>query len=205
MPKTEDILPESNISQNDMKRNSIIKDMDELLRKIDPRVTWIDYIPGKYISTEWDLVAVGVGSKVKYVNVTGKSPFKLVNEVLNAMDDYRLDTQFLNSRQFALIEKDITKLAKIRALLIANANHLVQYLSNEDCKNILHNAQENGFLPHYSLEDLEKYDNSDPKKMLMKNMESYNSTLLDTVAITKMVEDYYILEIEKDDILEREA
>lgn len=202
---TEDFLPQNSINERDAKRNAIVKDMDSLLRKIDSRVTWIDYIPGKYISTNWDLVAIGVDSKVKYVNVTGKSPFKLVNEVLNAMDDFRLDVQFLNNRQFAFIEKDISQLAKIRALLIANANQLITHLSKEDCVTILHNAQENGFLPRFYLEDLEKYDNSDPKKLLMQNFESYNATLLDTVAIAKMVEDYYIREIENDYIYEREA
>ena len=112
---TEDFLPQNSIDERDAKRNAIVKDMDSLLRKIDPRVTWIDYIPGKYISTNWDLVAIGVDSKVKYVDVTGKSPFKLVNEVLNAMDDFRLDVQFLNNRQFAFVEKDLSQLAKIRS------------------------------------------------------------------------------------------
>ena len=186
------------INEKDTHRNAIIKDMDSLLRKIDPRVSWTDYIPGKYLSTGWDLVAIGVGNTAKYVNVSDKSPFKLVNEVLNAMDDYRLDTQFLNNRQFAMIESDIMKLTKTRILLISNAKKLLNDLSNEDCLNILYQAQEKGYLPRLYLEDIENYNGSEAKNLLMKDLETNKATLLDTMAISELIETFYLKEMESE-------
>lgn len=180
----------------DTQRNLIIKEMDVLLRTIDPRVTWIDYIPGHFMNVEFDLAVIGVGNTAKYVDVTKKSSFKVVNEILNAMDDYRVDTQFLNNRQVAAIATNISDLSKNRVLLISNTNKILDNLTENDCSYILHNAQKEGYLTRFYLEDIECRTEYSSKQLLLKEINSNKLTLIDTIALTKMIEAAYLKEVD---------
>lgn len=130
--------------------NLVVKDLDRVLRKIDDRVRWADYIPAEYLSTGQDLVAIGMNDgRTKYVDITNESPFSIVGKVCNTLDDYQIDKQFLNDRQFALVKDDICHVAKKRHDLVTATIELLQYgeLNDEACLEIYDHAQMIGAVP----------------------------------------------------------
>lgn len=185
---------------SDLQRNNIVKKLGALLPQIDPRVKWTDYIPEAVIHTGDALVAIGMDNGcVKYINISGKSPFKLVNEVLNAMDDYRLDVQFLNARQMKEIEADINMLAKDRAKVAADILEMLEesHLSNSDCLSIVAKAQSAGIFPEFfpETEELKGVTIDILKKFLKTNA----ATFIDTQIISDLVIEQIEKNKEKDE------
>lgn len=174
----------------DLQRNNIVKKLGFLLPQIDSRVIWADYIPGTAVKTGQSLVAIGIeNGDIKYVDISKKSPFKLVNEVLNAMDDYCLEVQFLNSRQVSIIKEDIFLLAKNRAK-IANETLIIlreSTLTPKECADIVRKAQELGIFPDFfpatnkpegiSIEMLEKF------------LKTTAATIIDTQILSDLVKE----------------
>lgn len=186
----------------DLERNKIVKRLGSLLPQIDPRVKWADYIPADCITTGQSLIAIGLtNGRVKYVDTTNKSPFKLVNEVLNAMDDYCLTTMFLNDRQMSVIENDIASLAKDRAIVAHEAFRVLALhnFTKEDCLEIITKAQKAEVFPAF-------FPNTSPvvdKKMIEKFLKGYQATFIDTQIITELIkkqaEKYIELETEENE------
>lgn len=172
----------------DLQRNAIVKKLGALLTQIDPRVKWADYVPGGVTKTGRPLMIIGTESGVKYVDVGNLSPFKLVNEVLNAMDDYCLDVQFLNERQCREIEGDIAMLAKDRARV---ADHTLSMLSEsieeKDCLAIVRKAQEAEVFPQFF--PLTEEPDGITTETIRKFLTTNSATFVDTQIIADLVEE----------------
>lgn len=116
------------ITRTDLQRNEIVKDLKVLLPKIDPRVKWVDYIP-KAAGLPFSVVAICVGNKVKYVDIFSESHFKMMKRVINAMDDYCFDVQFLTDSKVAMMKDALAMIAEQKTIV---ANRIVDIFQNED-------------------------------------------------------------------------
>lgn len=188
-------------SEIEIQNNNIVRNMGHLLSQIDPRVRWTDYIPADALHIGHSLVAIGMSNnKVKYVDVSeffdtrytackkmtkDLSPFKLVNRVLNAMDDYHLEVQFLTNHQLSFVTEDIAKLAKDRALIAKQTADILRY-ENVDCAHIVYKAQELGIFPEFFPNQPDTEITGD---MLADFIENCRATFIDTQIIAELVEE----------------
>lgn len=172
----------------DLQRNNLTKKLGALLPQIDPKVCWVDYIPKDALKTGESLVAIGMKEgSVKYVNVTNKSPFKMINEVLNAMDDYHLEVQFLNARQMSIIADDIAILAKDRMKIANDTLAMLEenYFSEEDCLEIIIKAQNAGIFPDFFPETENQVKVT--SEMLERFLKTNQATFIDTQIISDLI------------------
>lgn len=174
----------------DLHKNNIAKTLGKLLPEIDPNVSWADYIPGDALHTGTPLVAIGLQSgSVKYVDVSNKSPFKLVNEVLNAMDDYCLDVQFLNSRQVEEVAGDVALLAKDRAKVASETLEKLKHskISMKECLAIVKEAQKLGVFPPFF--PLTNGPNGIAPELLENFLKTNKATFVDTQILADLVDE----------------
>lgn len=116
------------ITRTDMQRNEIAKDLRSLLPKIDPRVKWVDYIP-EAAGLPFSVIAICVGNRVKYVDIYSESHFKMMKRVINAMDDYCFDVQFLTDSKVSMINDTLAEIMERKTMV---ANWIVGCFNNED-------------------------------------------------------------------------
>ena len=199
------------IDEKILQNNNIIRNLGHLLSQIDPRVRWTDYIPGTALKSGHSLVAIGKKDcSIRYVDISDYcdrkdigilrddlSPFKLVNRVLNAMDDYHLETQFLTQKQLNYIKDDIANLAKDRATIAKQTADLLRF-SNIDCFPIIFKAQELGIFPQFFPKDFKEEEITGD--MLADFIENCRATFIDTQIIADLVEERIkIQEMREDD------
>ena len=155
--ENKDIMVSKMPSKTDIDKNKIIKDLGLLLPQLDSRVSWVDYVPRRKLSTNQDIVILGLkNGKVKYIDITGESHFDLVNKILNTMNDWNMENQFLNTRRAALIEPEIYRLSRQTSYL---NNKILQALSNkeitnEECEDFVLKAQAYGVFPDFFIPNL---------------------------------------------------
>lgn len=181
--------------EGDVLRNEITKKLSGLLPTLDPKISWVDYVPGDALVTRTPLVAIGFGDGVKYVNVDGLSPFKMVNEVMNALDDYCLPVQFLGPRSLSVIQEDLERLAIDRTEVTANALSVMKsfLLKDEDFEEIIRNASEMGILPKYFPDENAKAK----KEVLREFLKHSRATFMDTQTLAMELEEKLLSRIQE--------
>lgn len=185
----------------DIKRNNISKKLAVLLPEIDPRVSWVEYIPRDALTTGQVLVAIGmINGCVKYIDVHKLSPFKLINKVMNAMDDYCPTVQFLNERQINAVSGDIALLAQDRAVVAKEALERIPELSDECCKRIVMKAQKDGVLPPFFPDNPDTYVTS---KVLSDFLKSKEATFMDVQILSDLIKKELEKQLEAESLLER--
>lgn len=175
-------------SNQDYQRNNIAKKLGGLLPEIDPRVLWVDYIPGDALRNGTPLIAIGIDKTVKYVDISDLSPFKVVNRVLNAMDDYCLQVQFLNDRQVREIQEDLGNLALDRTEVASEALRLLRVSGFDStiCTRIAVKAVEKGILPSFFPDNKEVEITSDILRHFLRNN---RTTFMDTQILTDFIKE----------------
>lgn len=179
---------------DDVERNTLVKKLGGLLPAIDPRIEWVDYVPGTAVKTNTPLVVVGYADKVRYVDVKGLSPFKMINEVMNALDDYHPQVQFLSERKLAVIEDDLERLAMDRMEVTDEALRILArktesdgkkryLLSKSDCSGITKLASEMEILPMF-FPDKEVLAG---RNVLSEFLRHNRATFMDTQMLTDML------------------
>lgn len=185
-------------SKTDIDKNKIIKDLGLLLPQLDSRVSWVDYIPRRKLSTNQDIVILGLkNGKVKYIDITGESHFDLVNKILNTMNDWNMENQFLNTKRTALIEPEIYRLSRQTSYL---NNKILQALSNkeisnEECEDFVLKAQTYGVFPDFFIPNLSHEINVHTLSDFLK---TNKSTFIDTELLSAIFENELENHIEKE-------
>ena len=175
-------------SKTDIDKNKIIKDLGLLLPQLDSRVSWVDYIPRRKLSTNQDIVILGLkNGKVKYIDITGESHFDLVNKILNTMNDWNMENQFLNTRRATLIEPEIYRLSRQTSywnnkILQALSN---KEISNEECEDFVLKAQTYGVFPDFFIPNLSHEINVHTLSDFLK---TNKSTFIDTELLSAIFE-----------------
>lgn len=186
--ENKDIMVSKMPSKTDIDKNKIIKDLGLLLPQLDNRVSWVDYIPRRKLSTNQDIVILGLkNGKVKYIDITGESHFDLVNKILNTMNDWNMENQFLNTRRAALIEPEIYRLSRQTSYL---NNKILQALSNkeitnEECEDFVLKAQAYGVFPDFFIPNLSHEINVHTLSDFLK---TNKSTFIDTELLSAIFE-----------------
>lgn len=186
--ENKDIMVSKMPSKTDIDKNKIIKDLGLLLPQLDNRVSWVDYIPRRKLSTNQDIVILGLkNGKVKYIDITGESHFDLVNKILNTMNDWNMENQFLNTRKAALIEPEIYRLSRQTSYL---NNKILQALSNkeitnEECEDFVLKAQAYGVFPDFFIPNLSHEINVHTLSDFLK---TNKSTFIDTELLSAIFE-----------------
>ena len=184
-------------SKTDIDKNKIIKDLGLLLPQLDSRVSWVDYIPRRKLSTNQDIVILGLkNGKVKYIDITGESHFDLVNKILNTMNDWNMENQFLNTRRAALIEPEIYRLSRQTSywnnkILQALSN---KEISNDECEDFVLKAQTYGVFPDFFIPNLSHEINVHTLSDFLK---TNKSTFIDTELLSAIFENELENHIEK--------
>ena len=186
--ENKDIMVSKMPSKTDIDKNKIIKDLGLLLPQLDSRVSWVDYVPRRKLSTNQDIVILGLkNGKVKYIDITGESHFDLVNKILNTMNDWNMENQFLNTRRAALIEPEIYRLSRQTSYL---NNKILQALSNkeitnEECEDFVLKAQAYGVFPDFFIPNLSHEINVHTLSDFLK---TNKSTFIDTELLSAIFE-----------------
>lgn len=186
--ENKDIMVSKMPSKTDIDKNKIIKDLGLLLPQLDNRVSWVDYIPRRKLSANQDIVILGLkNGKVKYIDITGESHFDLVNKILNTMNDWNMENQFLNTRRAALIEPEIYRLSRQTSYL---NNKILQALSNkeitnEECEDFVLKAQAYGVFPDFFIPNLSHEINVHTLSDFLK---TNKSTFIDTELLSAIFE-----------------
>lgn len=171
--------------ETDDLRNRVTKELGGLLPTLDERILWTDYIPGSALRTNTPLVAIGYADKVRYVDVSHLSPFKMVNEVMNALDDYCPQVQFLSPRQVAVLQEDLDQLALDRTQVVSDALHMMQNpaVTIDDCCRIAKEASRIGIFPKYFPDP----DASASGNVILNFLRSRQATFMDAQMLTEML------------------
>ena len=186
--ENKDIMVSKMPPKTDIDKNKIIKDLGLLLPQLDSRVSWVDYVPRRKLSTNQDIVILGLkNGKVKYIDITGESHFDLVNKILNTMNDWNMENQFLNTRRAALIEPEIYRLSRQTSYL---NNKILQALSNkeitnEECEDFVLKAQAYGVFPDFFIPNLSHEINVHTLSDFLK---TNKSTFIDTELLSAIFE-----------------
>ena len=186
--ENKDIMVSKMPPKTDIDKNKIIKDLGLLLPQLDSRVSWVDYVPRRKLSTNQDIVILGLkNGKVKYIDITGESHFDLVNKILNTMNDWNRENQFLNTRRAALIEPEIYRLSRQTSYL---NNKILQALSNkeitnEECEDFVLKAQAYGVFPDFFIPNLSHEINVHTLSDFLK---TNKSTFIDTELLSAIFE-----------------
>lgn len=192
-------------SQYDINKNKIIKDLGLLLPQLDNRVSWVDYIPKRKLSTKQDIVILGLkNGKVKYIDITGESHFDLVNKILNTMNDWNMENQFLSTKKVTQIEPEIYKLSRQTSYL---NNKILQALSNKEisdkeCEDFVLKAQAYGVFPDFFIPNLSHDINA---QTLSDFLKTNKATFIDTELLLALFEnelEQHILKESEDKIEE---
>lgn len=101
----------SRVTETDIQRNEIVKELGRLLPKIDPRVSWAEYIP-KSAGLPFPVIVICIENKLKFVEILPESHFKMTKRIINAMDDYCFDVQFLTDSKSAFIKEAFAGILK---------------------------------------------------------------------------------------------
>lgn len=170
----------------DIRRNSIAKQLGGLLPQIDTNVSWVDYVPAKALSIGHSLIAIGMkDGRVKYVDIHKRDPFHLVGTVLNAMDDYNLEIQFLNAKQMKEIEHDLSVLATDRLEMAAKGLLMLEELSDEDKAEIVNAAIDYKIFPNFFPNKTQ--DTSVLAPLIEKFIVTNSATLVDTQILFNLI------------------
>ena len=191
------------MNTKDLQINAIVKDLDVLLRKIDKRVAWVDFIPkelfdetAKSNGSARDLVVIGYkNGQTKYADVSGEEPFSVVRNVCNALDDFCVEKQFMRAAQLESIQENLKKIASSRTQNSAKIISILQDLSNESCMEIYDSAQALGYIPASYPANAVKI--KDAKKVLSEYMKTDSSSFVDTILMLKKTEEMYEKEKEE--------
>ena len=174
------------LSESDFQDNLITKDMDRMLRKIDNRIAWLEYIPAKMLSVPKKIIAVGFkDGKTKYIQVKSTEPFAIARTICNTLDDFCVQEQFLLPRQLAPIWGDIQAIATERT---AVTNEIIEMfyspeLSDKDCAEIYQLAQKRSIIPeNFPFQYVNK---EETRKILIEFLKGDTATFVDTLWIKK--------------------
>ena len=173
--------------EDDVQRNTLVKKLGGLLPTLDHSIEWVDYIPGTAVRTNTPLIVLGYADKVKYVNVKGLSPFKMVNEVMNALDDYCPQVQFMTPRQLREIQEDLERLAIDRTLVTKDTLAILESgkLTPKDCTYVAKTASEMEILPSFFPDEKAVADG----KVLETFLKTSRATFMDTQMLADMLKE----------------
>lgn len=180
-----------------LQTNAIVKDLDILLRKIDKRVSWVDFIPQEMFDDAAqksgfakDLVVIGYkNGQTKYADVSGEKPFNVVRDVCNALDDFCVEKQFMRVAQIASIQENLKKIASQRSENAAKALSLLEELSDDACLEIYDTAQILGYVPpSYPANTVQE---KDAKKVLIDYLKTDGASFIDTLMLLQKTEEVW--------------
>lgn len=191
------------MNEKDLQTNAIVKDLDILLRKIDKRVAWVDFIPkelfddiAKKNGSARDLVVIGYkNGQTKYTDVSGEEPFSVVRNVCNALDDFCVEKQFMRAAQITSIQDNLKKIASARTQNSAKIITLLHDLSDDACMEIYDSAQVLGYMPTSYPTNAVRV--KDAKKVLSEYIKTDSSSFVDTILMLKKTEEMYEKEKEE--------
>ena len=163
-----------NMNANDKQLNKIAKSMAILLPEIDPKVSWVDFLP-LYSGTK--LFAVGFKKgKVKYADVTNMCPFDAASHVMGCMEDENFGKQFLSERKIELLKDEIADFAKEASYKKDSSLEKVgDEYSVTDAKKLINRCCKSGVLPPA----LCHTDKKSLKEVFQKCVDSYFFTSYD--------------------------
>lgn len=179
------------------KKNTLIKNLEKVLKNADPRIRWVDYIPAHMLPFHKELVAIQYSENIKgvpvtkYVNITGKSLISLARCICNAVDDFCVEEMFLTEKNIESIKNSLEVIAKQRVHIVSqciNALSDESILSNKECETICDTLKNYGIIPSvfYIAE-------SSARKILINYLNDGSASFLDTEIINETIHNIWDL------------
>lgn len=149
---------------NSLEINTLIKDLQSLIPKIDKNVVRLDYFPKELSldNKDYAILYTKKGDFVQYmrcIDISKKNPFKIVSTIIGTMDDYMLNNMYVPEKKAELILAQYNRVTasqeeRIKGIDLVKVESFVQFLGkkSKDISDAFENGSKTTYENYYILE-----------------------------------------------------